>query len=76
MMFDEGESRVPVIRVKREGSRGWKWINATAFDPRVHDLYEYSDPGLSDTQHAPRRRGRPPKVQVEQQAEQLQGDES
>ena len=40
MMFDEGESRVPVIRVKREGSRGWKWINATAFDPRVHDLFD------------------------------------
>lgn len=40
MMFDEGESRVPVIRVKREGGRGWKWINATAFDPRVHELFD------------------------------------
>lgn len=40
MKFDEGVCRTPVVRVKRDGPRGWKWINADAFDPRVHELYD------------------------------------
>jgi len=40
MKFDDGVCRAPVVRVKRDGPRGWKWINADAFDPRVHELYD------------------------------------
>lgn len=74
MLFDDGVGRVPVLRVKREGGRGWKWINATAFDPAAHELFDGDADGDEGdmTQDAPRRRGRPPKVQ----SEQLRGDES
>lgn len=28
------------LKVKRDGPRGWHIINASAFDPKVHELFE------------------------------------
>ena len=69
MMFDESPGRVPVVRVKREGGRGWRWMNAADFDPQRHELVEDApaqdvqteaqDEGDAGTDaDAPRRRGR------------------
>lgn len=27
-----------VVKVKRDGPRGWHWIDASKYDPNVHDL--------------------------------------
>lgn len=27
-----------VVKVKRDGERGWHWISAASYDPDVHEL--------------------------------------
>ena len=46
------------IRVKRDGPRGWHWIDASQFQPGVHVRYEEqagqaSQQGTADAQIAP-----------------------
>ena len=46
-----------IVKVKRDGPRGWHWIAADKFDPEVHELYsEGGDPIVAA--EAPKRRGR------------------
>jgi len=45
-----------VVKVKRDGPRGWHWIGRHRFDPAIHELYE--DPG---SQPPKRKPGRPRK---------------
>lgn len=69
MMFDDSPGRLPVVRVKREGGRGWRWINAAEFDPQRHELHDdaptdevaqdsASDVAAEQDADAPRKRGR------------------
>lgn len=58
---------VPVVKVKRDGPKGWHWINASDFDPARHELVDPPavEPPAEQSEQpqpdAPKRRGRPPK---------------
>lgn len=39
---------VPTIKVKRDGPKGYRIINASAFDAKVHEVYEDGPAGLAD----------------------------
>lgn len=63
--------QLPVVRVRREGGRGYRLINERDFDPAVHVLYDEAAKvtGVTEADGSPvdempqvRRRGRPPKV--------------
>jgi hypothetical protein len=59
---------LPVVKVKRDGPKGWHWINASDYDPARHELVdppETSEPATEPPADAPKRRGRPPKQQKE-----------
>jgi len=32
------------VKVKRDGPRGWRWIDAHRFDPAVHELFDAPHP--------------------------------
>lgn len=34
-----------LVKVKRDGPRGWHWIAAESFKPDVHELYEEAEEG-------------------------------
>lgn len=34
---------LPTIKVKRDGPRGWRIINKSAFDPKVHEAWSESE---------------------------------
>jgi hypothetical protein len=57
-----------VLRVKRDGPRGWHWISAASFDPSRHELIDEAP--TAPTPDKPRR-GRPPK---HQRTEAINGD--
>jgi hypothetical protein len=53
---------LPVVKVKRDGPKGWHWINASDFDPARHELVDPPEtPEPEPPADAPKRRGRPPK---------------
>lgn len=55
--------RLPVVRVRRDGGRGYRLINERDFDPAVHELY-VEDGAMVESQPEQRRRGRPPKARA------------
>lgn len=52
-----------LVKVKRDGPRGWHWIDASRYDPAVHALFEEPGKELPAVDPGPvlARRGRPPK---------------
>jgi hypothetical protein len=52
-----------MLRVKRDGPRGWHWIAAASFDPSRHELIDEPQQAPSAPTPDKPRRGRPPKHQ-------------
>ena len=48
------------LRVKRDGPRGWHWIDASQFQPGVHVLADDEAPAVAATPQpaAPQKKGR------------------
>ena len=55
------EMILPVVKVRREGRKGYHLIDARAYDPMIHQL---ADEPATEPQQVARRRGRPPKSTV------------
>jgi len=47
-----------VLKVKRDGPRGWHWIAASSYNPDIHELIDQAEPADAEKP----KRGRPKKV--------------
>jgi hypothetical protein len=43
---------VNALKVKRDGQRGWHWIDASRFDPAVHVLHDENADQASEPEPA------------------------
>jgi hypothetical protein len=47
----------PTLKVKRDGPRGWHWIDAAKYDPAIHTLVDaHEAPPITQPPAAKRRR--------------------
>lgn len=44
-----------VVKVKRDGPRGWHWITAASFDPAIHEVYSEAETASPDISAMSRR---------------------
>lgn len=47
---------IPTLKVKRDGPKGYRIINASAFDPKVHELYEPAEGGAEKVDGKPAKK--------------------
>lgn len=54
------DNTTPTVKVKREGGRGWHWIDASKYDPARHTLVDAPE-APAPIQPPAVKRGRKPK---------------